>query len=57
MAERRERSSTGLFIGIIVALALLAIAYLVFSANSSPKKVAALSAPQTVLQEPLVSVG
>ena len=32
----RESSSTGWFVGIIVALALLAIAYLVFSANSQP---------------------
>ena len=30
----RESNSTGWFVGIIVALALLAIAYLVFSANS-----------------------
>jgi hypothetical protein len=30
----RESSSTGWFVGIIVALALLAIGYLVFSANS-----------------------
>lgn len=35
---RRQRSdnSTGWFVGIIVALALLAIAYLVFSANTQP---------------------
>lgn len=32
----RESSGTGWFVGIIVALALLAIAYLVFSANSGP---------------------
>lgn len=32
----RESSSTGWFVGIIVALALLAIGYLVFSANSGP---------------------
>ena len=32
----RENNSTGWFVGIIVALALLAIAYLVFSANSQP---------------------
>ena len=30
----RESSGTGWFVGIIVALALLAIGYLVFSANS-----------------------
>ena len=32
----RESNSTGWFVGIIVALALLAIGYLVFSANSCP---------------------
>src|SRR6478609_6582639 len=32
----RESSGTGWFVGIIVALALLAIGYLVFSANSGP---------------------
>ena len=32
----RESNSTGWFVGIIVALALLAIAYLVFSANTQP---------------------
>lgn len=32
----RESSSTGWFVGIIVALALLAIGYLVFSANTGP---------------------
>ncbi|MEP7241325.1 MAG: hypothetical protein ABI697_10610 [Devosia sp.] len=32
----RESNSTAWFVGIIVALALLAIAYLVFSANSQP---------------------
>lgn len=32
----RESNSTGWFVGIIVALALLAIGYLVFSANSGP---------------------
>jgi hypothetical protein len=31
-----EPNSTGWFVGIIVALALLAIAYLVFVANSQP---------------------
>jgi hypothetical protein len=37
----RESNSTGWFVGIIVALALLAIAYLVFSANSQPNRSAA----------------
>lgn len=32
----RESNSTAWFVGIIVALALLAIGYLVFSANSGP---------------------
>lgn len=32
----RESNGTGYFVGIIVALALLAIAYLVFSLNSQP---------------------
>lgn len=32
----RESNATGWFVGIIVALALLAIAYLVFSATSTP---------------------
>lgn len=31
-----KSDSTGLFLGIIVALSLLAIVYLVFEANSSP---------------------
>jgi hypothetical protein len=35
-AYKRESSGTGWFVGIIVALALLAIGYLVFSANSGP---------------------
>lgn len=36
----RESNSTGWFVGIIVALALLAIGYLVFSANSGPETTA-----------------
>jgi hypothetical protein len=39
----RESSSTGWFVGIIVALALLAIGYLVFSANSGPSTPASTS--------------
>ncbi|HEY9012322.1 MAG TPA: hypothetical protein VIN06_15030 [Devosia sp.] len=39
----RESSSTGWFVGIIVALALLAIGYLVFSANSGPSTPAGTS--------------
>lgn len=32
----RESSATGWFVGIVVALALLAIGYLIFAANSTP---------------------
>src|SRR5690606_11863734 len=35
----RESNGTGWFVGIIVALALLAIGYLVFSANTGPAPV------------------
>ena len=35
----RSSANTGWFVGIIVALALLAIGYLVFSANSGPSGV------------------
>lgn len=41
----RERSGTGWFVGIIVVLALLAIGYLVFSANSGPATPVTNSAP------------
>lgn len=49
----RESNGTGWFVGIIVALALLAIGYLVFSANSGPStsvdvnNAPALDAPMT----------
>jgi cell division septation protein DedD len=46
----RESSATGWFVGIIVALALLAIGYLVFSANSGPSTTSttpAVEAPAT----------
>jgi cytoskeletal protein RodZ len=46
----RESSSTGWFVGIIVALALLAIGYLVFSANSGPATVVDTST--TTLEAP-----
>lgn len=49
MAQQRDSSSTGIFIGIIVALALLAIAYLVFSANSQPNTKTAASGPPGTL--------
>lgn len=35
--DRGESPATGWFVGIIVALALLSIGYLVFSASSEPK--------------------
>ena len=44
----RENNSTGWFVGIIVALALLAIAYLVFSANSQPSTVTDINNSPTV---------
>ncbi|MBN9316489.1 MAG: hypothetical protein J0I99_12165 [Devosia sp.] len=53
----RESSATGWFVGIIVALALLAIGYLVFSANSGPSTTSttvnntpAIEAPATTTQ-------
>jgi len=48
--NRPESNSTAWFVGIIVALALLAIGYLVFSANSQPKTVKTSSAPTLELQ-------
>jgi hypothetical protein len=47
----RESSGTGWFVGIIVALALLAIGYLVFSANSGPSTPAG-TAPTTETTAP-----
>ena len=47
----RESSSTGWFVGIIVALALLAIGYLVFSANSGPATV--VDTNTTTLEAPV----
>lgn len=44
----RESNSTGWFVGIIVALALLAIAYLVFSANSQPSSTTVVNTPPAV---------
>ena len=41
----RESSGTGWFVGIIVALPLLAIGYLIFSANSGPSTTATNGAP------------
>lgn len=46
---QQSSNSTGWFVGIIVALALLAIGYLVFSANSGPAKVSSV-APQHAVQ-------
>ncbi len=50
----KESSGTGWFVGIIVALALLAIGYLVFSANSGPSTttVDVDSAPVTSTEAP-----
>lgn len=55
----RESSATGWFVGIIVALALLAIGYLVFSANSGPStsttvnNTPAVEAPATPAPAPM----
>ena len=50
----RESSGTGWFVGIIVALALLAIGYLVFSANSGPSttSVDVTAPPATTTEAP-----
>lgn len=48
----RESNSTGWFVGIIVALALLAIAYLVFSANSQPSTVDVNNSPTVTTPAP-----
>ena len=48
----RESNSTGWFVGIIVALALLAIAYLVFSANSQPTTVDVNNSPAVTTPAP-----
>lgn len=48
----RENNSTGWFVGIIVALALLAIAYLVFSANSQPSTVDINNSPAVTTPAP-----
>jgi len=49
----RESNSTGWFVGIIVALALLAIAYLVFSANSQPSTVDVNNTPTVTTPAPV----
>ena len=43
--SHRQENSTGWFIGIIVGLALIAIAYLVFSAETQPQGTTKPSAP------------
>lgn len=48
----RENNSTAWFVGIIVALALLAIAYLVFSANSQPSTVDINNSPAVTTPAP-----
>lgn len=49
----RESNSTAWFVGIIVALALLAIAYLVFSANSQPATVDINNSPAVTTPAPV----
>jgi len=53
-AYTRESSGTGWFVGIIVVLALLAIGYLVFSANSGPAPTvdATTTAPAPAIEAP-----
>ncbi len=48
----RESSGTGWFVGIIVALALLAIGYLVFSANSGPSTTVDLNGAPATTEAP-----
>lgn len=48
----RENNSTAWFVGIIVALALLAIAYLVFSANTQPTTVDVNTSPAVTTPAP-----
>ncbi|HEY8574946.1 MAG TPA: hypothetical protein VIL88_01265 [Devosia sp.] len=48
----RESSGTGWFVGIIVALALLAIGYLVFSANSGPSTSVDVNAAPAGIEAP-----
>jgi hypothetical protein len=49
----RESNSTGWFVGIIVALALLAIAYLVFSANTQPSTIDVNNSPAVTTPAPV----
>jgi hypothetical protein len=49
----RENNSTAWFVGIIVALALLAIAYLVFSANTQPSTVDINNSPTVTTPAPV----
>ena len=48
----RESNGTGWFVGIIVALALLAIGYLVFSANSGTSTAVDGAASPAAITEP-----
>ena len=52
----RENNSTAWFVGIIVALALLAIAYLVFSANTQPTTVDVNNSPAVTTPAPADTV-
>ena len=49
----RESNGTGWFVGIIVALALLAIGYLVFSANSGPSTTVDVQSTQPGIEAPV----
>ncbi|WP_173088051.1 hypothetical protein [Devosia sp. 1635] len=51
----RESSGTGWFVGIIVALALLAIGYLVFSANSGTSTAVDGAAAPAAVTEPAMT--
>lgn len=49
----RESNGTGWFVGIIVALALLAIGYLVFSANSGPATTVDVNTTTPAVESPV----
>lgn len=54
----RESNGTGWFVGIIVALALIAIGYLVFAANTGPSTTAPAvdgTAPMTAPADPAMA--
>lgn len=51
-AYERESASTAWFVGIITALALLAIGYLVFAANETPDSYRHLGSGLAVITDP-----